>query len=124
MVGTKTRRDDTRWSERAVGRDAPGLARSGALYEGTLTGIIAFAMAHHEQVYLPELLRARGEQRENAEPEAAARNYREAIELAQKMGARSLEVRAAESLAAVTAGDTRQPRDLQRGRRSPRGPPR
>lgn len=62
--------------------------------------IIAFATAHGEKVYLPELFRVRGEQRESVEPDEAARDYRDAAELARAMGARSLEVRAAESLAA------------------------
>jgi DNA-binding winged helix-turn-helix (wHTH) protein/tetratricopeptide (TPR) repeat protein len=53
--------------------------------------IVTFAVAHHEKVYLPALLRIRGEQRENAEPEAAAQDYRRAIELAREMGARSFE---------------------------------
>ena len=65
--------------------------------------IIAFALAHQENVYLPELLRVRGEQRQRAEPVAAERDYREAVELAQRMGARSFELRAAESLAALPA---------------------
>ncbi len=60
--------------------------------------ILAFALAHNESVYLPELLRMRGEQRERTEPEAAERDYREAIELAHATGARSLELRAADSL--------------------------
>jgi hypothetical protein len=58
----------------------------------------------NEKVYLPELLRVRGEQRESADPEAAAHDYRQAIELARTMGARSLEARAAESLATVATG--------------------
>lgn len=65
--------------------------------------IIAFAITHNEAVYLPELIRARGEQREVSDPTAAARDYREAIEMARASGARSLEQRAAESLAALGA---------------------
>ncbi|MDB4973811.1 MAG: uncharacterized protein JWN48_2152 [Myxococcaceae bacterium] len=65
----------------------------------TLTDdIIAFALAHNESVYLPELLRMRGEQREAADAAAAARDYREAIALARSTGARSLEQRALASL--------------------------
>ena len=63
--------------------------------------IIAFAIAHDESVYLPELLRVRGEQRAVSDPAAAARDYREAIELARATGARSLEQRATDSLAAL-----------------------
>lgn len=63
--------------------------------------IIAFALAHNESVYLPELLRLRGEQREGSAPAAAARDHCEAIELARSTGARSLERRAADSLAAL-----------------------
>jgi len=61
--------------------------------------IIAFAVAHNERVYLPELLRVRGEQRD--EPESAAQDFREAQELARSTGAGSLEQRATESLAAI-----------------------
>jgi hypothetical protein len=65
--------------------------------------IIAFALAHNESVYLPELLRMRGEQREKTDPAAARRDYREAIERAHSAGARSLEQRAMASLGALTA---------------------
>jgi DNA-binding winged helix-turn-helix (wHTH) protein len=65
--------------------------------------IIAFAVARNESVYLPELLRLRGEQVAATDPAAATRDYREAIELARSTGARSLEQRASDSLAAVGA---------------------
>lgn len=64
--------------------------------------IITFATAHSERVYLPELLRMRGGLRERTDP-SAAEDYREAIELARSSGARSLERRAADSLAALQA---------------------
>jgi hypothetical protein len=67
--------------------------------------IIAFARAHHELVYLPELLRIRGEQLERTEPAQAARDYQDAVELARSMGARSLERRALDCLEAF-AGRT------------------
>ncbi len=63
--------------------------------------IIEFATTHNESAYLPELIRVRGEQRQD--PDAAARDFREAIALAQSMGARSLEQRATASLAARRA---------------------
>jgi hypothetical protein len=63
--------------------------------------MITFARAHNEKVYLPELLRVRGEQRENADSAAAEHDYREAIDLARGMGAQSFEERAVASLAAV-----------------------
>lgn len=69
--------------------------------------IIAFALAHNESVYLPELLRLRGEQRQGMDLAAASRDYREAIERARSTGARSLEQRAMTSLAALTASSTR-----------------
>jgi adenylate cyclase len=72
--------------------------------------IIAFAVAHNESVYLPELLRMRGDQAAATDPAKATRDYREAIELARATGARSLELRASDSLAA-----------LQGRRRGPRG---
>jgi DNA-binding winged helix-turn-helix (wHTH) protein len=69
----------------------------------TLTDqIIDFAIGHNERVYLPELIRIRGEQLEPTDPAAAARDYREALDLARSTGARTLEQRAAESLEAVT----------------------
>src|SRR6185295_13324098 len=70
--------------------------------------IIGFALAHNESVYLPELLRMRGEQRETGDPAAASQDYREAIELARSKGARSLEQRATASLAALSARKTGQ----------------
>ncbi|HEX3598068.1 MAG TPA: AAA family ATPase [Polyangiaceae bacterium] len=65
--------------------------------------IIAFAVAHNERVYLPELLRMRGELCEGTDPTAAGRDYREAIELARATGARSLEQRASDSLTALVS---------------------
>jgi tetratricopeptide (TPR) repeat protein len=62
--------------------------------------IIAFATARSERVYLPELLRMSGELRERTDPRAAE-DYRRALELARSTGARSLEQRAADSLAAL-----------------------
>jgi DNA-binding winged helix-turn-helix (wHTH) protein len=65
--------------------------------------IIAFATAHSERVYLPELLRMRGGLRESTDA-SAADDHRQAIELARSTGARSLERRAADSLAALRRG--------------------
>ena len=65
--------------------------------------MIAFALAHDENVYLPELLRVRGEQRAKTDPAAAARDYREALELAQRIGARCFELRATQSTATLDA---------------------
>ena len=65
--------------------------------------IIAFALAHDESVYLPELLRMRGEQRQGADRAAANQDFREAIDRARAAGARSLEQRATASLAALAA---------------------
>jgi hypothetical protein len=60
--------------------------------------IIAFALAHKETVYLPELLRVRGEQLEASDRAAALQDYRQAVELARSIGARSFEQRATASL--------------------------
>lgn len=65
--------------------------------------IIDFATLHHERVYLPELIRLRGEQAAATDAAKAARDYREAAELARSMGARSLQRRAEESLFALEA---------------------
>jgi hypothetical protein len=48
--------------------------------------IIAFAVAHDESVFLPELLRLRGALRAAAEPEAAKLDHREALERARAQG--------------------------------------
>ena len=66
-------------------------------------GIIAFALAHKELIYLPELLRLRGEQVEPTDVAAAARDYGEAIERARSAGARIFEQRARDSLARLRA---------------------
>jgi DNA-binding winged helix-turn-helix (wHTH) protein len=66
--------------------------------------IIAFATAHSEHVYLPELLRMRGGLRERADPRAGD-DCREAIELARLTGARSLEQRAIDSYEALKGHD-------------------
>jgi DNA-binding winged helix-turn-helix (wHTH) protein len=63
--------------------------------------IIAFARARNESVYLPELLRLRGEQLETTDVDAAAQSYWDAIELSRASGARSLEQRARGSLTAL-----------------------
>jgi DNA-binding winged helix-turn-helix (wHTH) protein len=68
--------------------------------------IISFAVARNESVFLPELLRIRGEQLEPTDPAAAERDYREAIELARATGAKSLERRAMVNLAALQATAT------------------
>jgi hypothetical protein len=62
--------------------------------------MITFATAHSERVYLPELIRMRGELREHGD--ARAQDYREARDLARTSGAKSLEQRAADSLAALS----------------------
>jgi hypothetical protein len=67
---------------------------------------VALVDPHDESVYLPELLRMRGEQ--DTDPAAADRDYREAIELARSQGARSLEQRATGNLAALSARKTGQ----------------
>jgi hypothetical protein len=61
--------------------------------------IVAFAIAHGERVYLPELLRVRGEQR--ATIDEALRDHEEAVELARSTGALAFERRAEEGLAAL-----------------------
>ena len=55
--------------------------------------MIDFATTHNESVYLPELLRLRGEQLEQSDAAAAAQAYRQALDLAQATGSRSFERR-------------------------------
>ncbi len=77
------------------------LRASGHLAQArTLTDdTIAFAIANNERVFLPELLRIRGEQQHHTDPAAAIRDHQEAIALARTIGARSSEKRALDSLA-------------------------
>jgi len=63
--------------------------------------IIAFAEAHDEAVYFPELLRVRGEQLEGTALDVAIRDFEQGVSLARAAGARSLERRAMESLASA-----------------------
>lgn len=87
--------------------DTLTLSGHAALARELTDEIIAFATARNETVYLPELLRMRGEQLELSDPESAARDYREAIERARSAGARSLEQRATEALAAFLSRPSR-----------------
>jgi DNA-binding winged helix-turn-helix (wHTH) protein len=84
----------------AFGRDAEAAA---LLDEG-----LAFAAERGERVYLPELLRLRGELcAAAADPIGAAAAYHEAIERARAMGAVAFELRAALALAALWHGTPR-----------------
>ena len=66
--------------------------------------MIGFARSHNEIVYLPELLRVRGEQRESTDVAAALQDYRDAVALARASGARSLELRAARDVERLSIG--------------------
>ncbi len=63
--------------------------------------ILVFARSHEELVFLPDILRLRGEQAASTSQEAALADVREALALARASGAKSLERRALESLAAL-----------------------
>jgi DNA-binding winged helix-turn-helix (wHTH) protein len=64
--------------------------------------VITFAREHNENVYLPELLMLRGDLRTEAGSANAEQDYRDALELARSLGARSSELRATTKL--KTAG--------------------
>jgi predicted ATPase len=74
---------------------------AGHVTEGLATIERALAAAPEERIYLPELLRLRGELRAacEAEPAAVESDLREAVALAREMGAKLQELRAATSLA-------------------------
>ena len=74
---------------------------AGHVTAGLATIERALAASPEERIFLPELLRLRGELRAagGAEPAAVESDLREAIALAGEMGARLLELRAATSLA-------------------------
>ncbi len=74
---------------------------AGRASEGLATIERALAAAPEERIYLPELLRLRGELRAacESEPAAVESDLREAVALAREMGARLQELRATTSLA-------------------------
>jgi DNA-binding winged helix-turn-helix (wHTH) protein/tetratricopeptide (TPR) repeat protein len=77
------------------------LARHGRAGEANaiLDDVLAFVEDHGEYIYLPELLRVRGDLRRDPA------SYREAIERADAMGAPAYALRAALALARATKGD-------------------
>ena len=78
---------------------AQAYAAAGAVEEAAATVDEAFAMPTDERLFEPELHRLRAEllARQNAEPTRVEASFREAIELAHRQAARSLELRAATS---------------------------
>ena len=83
--------------------------RDGAIVEALETVEQALQANPDELVYRPETLRLRGELRlEQRQTELAEADFRDAIELAQKMGAKAWELRATMSLARLLAKQGRR----------------
>src|SRR5262249_61570556 len=80
---------------------AQAYAAAGAVEEATATVDEALGMPTDERLFEPELHRLRAEllARQNGEPTHVEASFREAIELARRQAARSLELRAATSYA-------------------------
>ncbi len=79
---------------------AAALEREGAIPEALETVEQALQLNPDEMFYRPEILRLRGELRlKQGQTELAEADFREAIALAQKMGAKAWELRATMSLA-------------------------
>jgi tetratricopeptide (TPR) repeat protein len=76
------------------------LGREGAVHEALETFEQALQLNPEEIWYRPEIFRLRGELRaKQGRPELAETDFREAITLAQKMGAKAWELRASMGLA-------------------------
>jgi class 3 adenylate cyclase/tetratricopeptide (TPR) repeat protein len=83
-------------------------ALAGAVDDALVTVEQALQTNPDEVIYRPELFRLRGELRIRNNPgikKHAQRDFREAIELAQSMGAKSLELRSTTSLARLLASE-------------------
>jgi predicted ATPase len=83
--------------------------RDGAIVDALASAEQALQANPDELVYRPETLRLRGELRlEQRQTELAEADFRDAIELAQKMGAKAWELRATMSLARLLAKQGRR----------------
>ena len=83
---------------------AEALGREGAIVEALATVEHALQANRDQLVNRPDIIRVRGELRLKAEqPELAEADFRDAIELAQKMGAKAWELRTTISLARLLA---------------------
>jgi tetratricopeptide (TPR) repeat protein len=88
---------------------AAALERDGATAEALETIERALRANPEELVYQPEILRIRGElPLKHGQTELAEADFREAIALAQKMGAKAYELRATTSLARLLASQGRR----------------
>jgi class 3 adenylate cyclase/tetratricopeptide (TPR) repeat protein len=83
--------------------------RDGAIEDSLESIELAFKSNPYERAYLPEILRLRGELRlKLGQTELAEADFREAIELAKSMSAKSLELRATTSLARLLRDTARR----------------
>jgi hypothetical protein len=69
---------------------------------------LAYAEQYDERAWEPELHRLRGELLRPTDPRAAEKSFLLAIEVAQRHGSRSLELRASLSLHRISSGSGRQ----------------
>jgi tetratricopeptide (TPR) repeat protein len=88
---------------------AEALEREGAMLEALATVEQALQLNSDQACYRPEILRVRGELRfKQGQTEPAEADFREAIALAQKMGAKAYELRTTASLARLLASEERR----------------
>jgi len=88
---------------------AAALGREGATVEALETAERALRANPEQLVHQPEILRIRGELRlKQGQTELAEADFREAIALAQKMGAKAYELRASMSLGRLLASQGRR----------------
>jgi predicted ATPase len=88
---------------------AAALGRQGAIVEALETVERALQLNPEELFFRPEMLRIRGELRlQHCQTELAEDDFREAIALAQKMGAKAWELRATVSLARLLRDSNRR----------------
>jgi predicted ATPase len=88
---------------------AAALGREGAIVEALETVEQALRANPEELFYQPEILRIRGELRlKQGQTELAEADFREALALAQKMGAKAWELRTTTSLARLLASKGRR----------------
>jgi predicted negative regulator of RcsB-dependent stress response len=72
-----------------------------------ISDALAYADQYDERTWEPELYRLRGELLQSTDPRAAEKSLATAVEIAQRHGSRSLELRALLSLHRISTGDAR-----------------
>jgi predicted negative regulator of RcsB-dependent stress response len=123
-VGEVSAVDSLAEIEKALTLHAPSSGAGRTQYRLTLVGVamragktdralseiadaLAYAEQYDERAWEPELYRLRGELLQSTDPRAAEKSLATAVEIAQRHGSRSLELRALLSLHRTSVGDAR-----------------